>query len=238
MSTGTAAYTTEVANPFEITAGSGGGDFQVCPKGNYPAVIVGAIDLGTHATSYKDQKTGAVREGEARKGVLLIQIGTQYAKQTNGDPFIFAFGFSKAGGPNARARQVYESITGKTLGDKEVFNPYTLIGKSCTANIVEAKTSNGKDVANLEGLTALTMGVPLVDPACPIISWWHGKGDFPDHSWLPWSYGQKLVDIYKDSKEYRAIHGGPAGGADVAPMTATGQTPTVTAGVPDEDIPF
>lgn len=231
---------TTLVNPFEVQASNASGTYENCPQANYPAVIVGLIDLGTHPVTYSDGKSG-----EQRKAALLIQIGDQYAKKADGDPFVYAREVSISSfGKKSSARKIAEAVLGKTFADEEKFNLCHLIGKPCMAEVKHNPGKEGKVYANLNSVSALAIGMAAPVPAVPTVLWFHGMGDFPTHRWLPWSYGSTLKQTYEDSAEYRAIHGGPAAGATVAttpavaPMTATGQTPSVAAGIPDDDVPF
>lgn len=232
------------ASPFATTTTAAGGDYEQCRKGNLAAVIFGLIDLGTHTITYPAKDGKPARDVRTRKGMLLIQISTRLRKQANGEPFVFGVEFSMGSSPAAKMRQMYETVMGVSLPEGVQFDPIKLVGKSCTANIVDAKTSKGKDFAKLDGVTALAEGMEEVEVAIPglphqteegkpALFWFHnaGMGDFPTHNWLPWSYGQKLFDVYKESHEYVAVHGGPAAGADVIPQAAP-------VNLDGEDIPF
>lgn len=221
------------ASPFATTTTAAGGDYEQCRKGNLAAVIFGLIDLGTHTITYPAKDGKPARDVKTRKGILLIQISKKLRQQANGDPFVFGVEFSMGSSPAAKMRQMYETVMGVILPEGVQFDPIKLVGKSCTANIVDAKTSKGKDFAKLDGVTALAEGMDEVEVVIPdlphktedgkpAIFWFHGMADpFPTQNWVPFSYGQKLFDLYKESHEYVAIHGGAAAGADVPPRAGT-----------------
>ena len=63
-------------------------------------------------------------------------------------------------------RQLYESVMETKLGDGQVpFDPMFLVGKSCTASIIDSKTAKGKDfdTANVMGPWLVTAD-ELPDP--------------------------------------------------------------------------
>ena len=212
---------TATASPFATTTKPAGGEFERCKKGTLPAVIFGLIDLGTHTIHYKAQGDRPARDVDTRKGALLIQVSTKLRKQANGEPFVFVEEFSMGSTPAARMRQLYESVMETKLSDNVRFDPMQLVGKSCTASIVDAKTTKGKDFAKLESITSLAEGMEEVEVAIPnlphksedgkpALFWFIGgedMGDFPSQAWIPWSYGRPLYETYRESHEYRKAHG-------------------------------
>ena len=213
----TATMMTTAVNPFAMTASNKSGNYETCPQANYPAVVAGLIDLGTHDVTYDDGNTG-----KAHKAALLIQIGEAYAKMTDGKPFVFLKEINISSfGKKSAARKIAEAVEGKVFADNETYMLTQLIGKSCQANIKHNPGKEGKVYANLDAITSLTIGVPQVPLAMERIEWFHGCGqDFPAIGSDLWSYGQTLKQIYQDSDEYRSEHGGPAAGKDV-PAKAT-----------------
>lgn len=228
MSTATMIAPT-VANPFQMTANNSSGNYETCPQNNYPAVVAGLIDLGTHEQTYDDGK-----KGKARKAALLIQIGDAYAKMSDGKPFIFLKEINISSfGKKSAARKIAEAIVGRPFADGENYPLTDLIGKSCQANIKHNPGKEGKVYANLDTIASLAVGVQPVAMAMEPIVWFHGCGtEFPGIGANLWSYGQTLKQIYQDSDEYRAEFGGPAGGKDVPPKGGA------DAELKDEDIPF
>lgn len=213
---------TVTASPFATTTKPTGGEFERCKKGTLSAVIFGLIDLGTHAITYPGKDGKPPRTVDTRKGALLIQISTKLRKQANGEPFIFVEEFSMGSSPAARMRQLYESVMETKLGDGQVpFDPMFLVGKSCTASIIDSKTAKGKDFAKLDSVTSLAEGMEEVEVAVPnlphktadgksCLCWFHGEedmGDFPSQAWIPWSFGKPLYETYRESHEYRKAHG-------------------------------
>lgn len=214
---------TVTASPFATTTKPAGGEFERCKKGTLPAVIFGLIDLGTHTIHYKAQGDRPARDVNTRKGALLIQISTKLRKQANGEPFIFVEEFSMGSSPAARMRLLYESVMETKLSDNVPFDPMHLVGKSCTASIIDSKTAKGKEFSKLESITSLAEGMEEVEVAAPdlpdlphkaengkpCLLWFIGAdmGDFPSQAWIPWSFGRPLFESYRESHEYRKAHG-------------------------------
>ena len=228
MSTATIIAPT-VANPFQMTANNSSGSFETCPQDNFPAAVAGLIALGTHDKTYDDGKTG-----KAQLAALIIQIGTAYAKMSDGKPFLFIKQINISSfGKKSAARLIAEAIVGRPFADGENYLLTDLIGKSCQANIKHNPGREGKVYANLDTIAKLGVGLPQVPLAMEPIVWFPGCGtEFPGIGANLWSYGQTLKQIYQDSDEYRAEFGGPAGGKDVPPKGGA------DAELKDEDIPF
>jgi hypothetical protein len=212
---------TVTASPFATTSKPAGGDYERCKKGTLSAVIFGLIDLGTHAVTYPGKDGKPPRTADVRKGALLIQISKKLRSQANGEPFIFVEEFSMGSSPAARMRQLYESVMETKLDDNVRFDPMQLVGRSCTASIIDSKTAKGKEYSKLDSVTSLAEGMEDVEVAVPdlphkaengkpCLFWFHGvedMGDFPSHAWLPWSFGKPLFETYRESHEYRKAHG-------------------------------
>lgn len=199
--------TSATLSPFETTATSGGGDYELIPSGSYPAVLVGLIDLGTSDDEYNGKAI------EKRSIALIWELPGEI--KTNGEPHIIARDFSAYFSPSSKIRLLIEGWRGKKFEDGEPFSYEVLLGKECLLNIVHKKTGKGKTVHEVSGATKPPRGVTVPKPHHDLVKYVVGA-EPPQLDWLPFIYGQSIPDIILDSKEMK---GKPAASSTSKPAT-------------------
>lgn len=203
---------------------SSGGDFEVCPTGNYPGTIVGLFDVGTHEDTY---------DGESKSQRKLILAFELAKKQQNGNPFVLAQQVNWSLHKKATFRGLVESVVGRELSDGEDFNVLDLAGSPVMVQ-VNHRTSNGKTYHGIGAVTQFPEGLPAPTPvnAPPVVWSVLDEGNpFPVEAldWLPFIYGESVKDLAERSREWKsqAIMSG------ASPANGDGHHNTNT-----DDIPF
>lgn len=220
-------WTTEVPEP--------GGSFHLAPAGNLGAACIGIYALGTHSDTYQGETKSQVK--------LALLFETPGEIDPDGNPFTFAIEFTHSLNEKAKLRHFLEGWRGKKFETLEKFSLAAIVGKSCLLNVTHSKGKKDKVYANAGAATPLpkgmTVGQPFhVEPDGSFLNYSPKQlaagVEPPDYEWLPRTFGEKLADKAKESAEWKALHGGAAGGAAKAgePTTAVGQAEA------DGDIPF
>jgi hypothetical protein len=183
------------------------GDFEGAPAGSHPAVLVAMIDLGTQKEEYKGETK------IARKVFLAWELTGE--KKTNGKNFVVGKTYTLSFAKKANLRALVEKWRGKAFADDEQFDLAKLIGKPCVVSIVQ----NG-NYTNVDSASQPTKGLKVEPATYPNVMWELGSTDpFPEHEWLPYSYGKPLLEKIQACEEYKA-NGKPAakaGDSSLAP---------------------
>jgi hypothetical protein len=199
MSTATMAAP---ADPFTMTATAGGGNFDLMEAGNYPAVLVAFIDLGTHTEEFKDAKTGTTREVDLRKVLLVWE--TPGELKPNGEPFYLAKQFNVSFGPKSAIRLFIEGWRGKKFEPEEQFDLRSILGKSCLMNVIHRAGKGDKKYHEIEGVSAMPKGFSPPSPIRNPFTYMVGSGDpVPREDWIPFVYGEPVADIIERAIEFR-----------------------------------
>ncbi len=200
-------------------ANSGGGNFEACPAGTHPAVLVGIIDLGT-----QDENFNGVAK-KAHKAFLMWEIPGE--KDASGQSHIIGREYTVSFHEKAGLRQMVEAWRGKPFTEGEEFDLSKLMGQACLLTVI-TEEKNGKTFSKLKGVGGLIKGmakpVATIAPISFNLEENHPSA-FPTFEWLPWSYGSKLIDIAANSPEWKEKANGqqtakPAAGAATAPATS------------------
>lgn len=192
---------TTTASPFKKQASnSEGGNYEMAPAGTHPAVLVGLIDLGTHTETFQGQAPK-----DAQKLYLIWELTSEHDSQ--GRPFLVGQEYTYSLGKKAKLRSIVEGFLGRSLADGEEYDIAEMIGKPCVATVKEGVTGAGKKYASLAGIgkpmKGLTVPQPLTESFTFALALCTAQADIPDFpEWIPFSYGRKVGDIVKDSKEY------------------------------------
>jgi hypothetical protein len=126
---------------------------------------------------------------------------------------------------NSALRKFVESWHGRRFADGEAFDIRKLLGQPCMLTV---KHTPGKDrvFADIDGISMPMRGPdgkPLQPPPPTREPFLYqiGAGSLPDLSWLPWSFGEPVVDIIKRSPEWKqattVTDGTAANGVTAAP---------------------
>jgi len=182
-------------------ASSNGGDFEVAPGGNHPAVLVGIIDLGTQENKFGNEVNMAHQ-------VLLAWELTQ-EKKKDGSPFIVIRHYTASLNQKAALRNLIKTWRGKDLADGEEFDPRKMLGKPCLLSVINKESGGGNTYAKVEGVTAVPKGMVVGQAVTEPISWAIGEGDYPNPAWMPYLIGKRVADVIQNSPEWKEWRYGP-----------------------------
>lgn len=171
-------------------------DFEVPPAGTHPAVLVAIVDLGTQTTNFQGE------ERSARKVCLVWELVSE--KKANGANHIIGRDYTLSFAKKASLRQLVEKWRGREFGEDEQFDLGKLAGRECLLSLVHKESASGNTFAKVEGVAQPPKNMKIGKATNPTVMWELGSTDaFPDHDWLPYSYGKKLIDVVQQSKEYK-----------------------------------
>lgn len=205
-------------------ATSGGGNFEPCPAGNHPAVLVGLIDIGTQKETFQ----GVTKD--AHRIFLCWEVPGE--KTSSGASHVIGREYTFSGHEKSGLRIMMEAWRGKAYGEGEEFDPSKLIGKPCLLNVINEQ-SGDKTYAKIKGVGALPKGMPKVTATlAPVVFNLEDDdvADFPTAEWLPWSYGEQLITKAQRSPEWQAKSG-------KKPNSTPAPTPTSTPMPVEEEEP-
>ena len=198
---------TATASPFKSKANnSDGGNFEQPPAGLHPVVLIGLIDLGTHRSTFQNDK------GEfplIRQTFYIWELTAEH--DSNGDTFMVAQAYNCSFHKKSGGRQMIEGWLGKQFSDDEEFDPATLLGREGMANIVHSKAkSDGSGFAKLDTICPPMKNLTVPRPIRPTvlfhISQLHSSKDpIPVPDWIPKVFGKDVVSEIKSSEEYAAL---------------------------------
>lgn len=166
---------------------------DLAPAGTHQAVLVAIIDLGTHEQEFKGKKS------QSHKILLVWELTAE-----NGHPIVsreFTFSLNT----KAKLRGFLESWRGKQFGEGEEIEISELLGKPCLLSIVHGTSSGGNTYAKVDNVARITKGMKVPDPSRKPVSWEIDGQKLPSVDWLPYLYGEPVVDVIKRSAEYRGI---------------------------------
>ena len=182
---------------FKLTASSGGGDFEVVPAGNHPAVLVSIIDLGTHEETFNGKKK------KQHKVHLTWELPDE--KKANGESHVIGREYTQSLNEKAAMRAMIEAWFDKPLKDNEVFDITVLLGRACMVSVLNEE-KNGKTYSKIKSIGSIPKQMPKPKATIKPIKFDIEEDDlasFPTEEWLPWSYGSKLIDLAKLSPEWQ-----------------------------------
>lgn len=196
----TATATTTAYDPWqmEVTTG-GGGEYELCPPGNYPACICALVDVGHHDANDKD--------GNPYQRRLLV-LGYELAKKKkDGKPFILAERYTWSMSNNANFYTLAVNLTGpKKEGER--FDPRTLVGMFVMVQVTNQETTkNGKTKTyhNVGTVAQFPEGLPTPQATRTPMAWSVMENQPPpDTSWLPYVYGESVAKMIEASHEFKA----------------------------------
>lgn len=193
MSTGTMDFRTKAI--------SGEGDFEMPPPGTHPAILVGLIDLGTHASTFDPTKT--------RHKILFIWELTAEA-DSKGQNFLVLSDYTWSLNSKAALRSIVEGFKGKSLADGEEYDLGLMLGQPCMINLKEGTSAKGKSFMEVSSVSPPMRGL-TVPPATHtpfgfLLSMINSTIDAIDiPAWVPKLYGRNVVDEIKVSHEYAKL---------------------------------
>jgi hypothetical protein len=201
---------------------AGGGEYELCPAGNYPACICAMIDVGNHDANDKDGKPY-----QRRQLVLAFELAK---KRKDGTPFVLAERYTWSMSNNSHFYTLATNLTGaKREGER--FDPRVLLGKFVMVQVTNNEsTKNGKTKTyhNVGAVAQFPEGLPTPQSVRTPVAWSVMQDEPPpDTGWLPYVYGESVAKMIENSHEFRAGR---------VPKSAAHAT-AIAAGK-DDDIPF
>jgi hypothetical protein len=194
--------TPAIDNPWEIPVTTGGGgDYELCPAGNYPGTIIALIDAGFHDA--QNQKDGSTYQ----RRILIIAFEIT-KRNKDGKPFVLADRQTWSMSNNSNFYALVTNLTGpKKEGER--FDPRVLAGMpvmvQVTNNTVQDRKGKDKVYHNIGTVAQFPEGLPFPTPSRPPLIWSVMEGKpVPDVSWLPYVYGETVAGIIASSHEYKA----------------------------------
>jgi len=219
---------------FDVKA-SQGNVSEIPPAGAHPAVVVAVVDLGTHREVYKDDKKGE-REALVRKVFICWELTAERCAGFNRNHVIgreYTLTFS----PKSKLRQMLEGWRGKKFNPDEAFNLGKILGQPCLATVTHGKSNAENTYAKLDSVAPVPKGLQVPKPGLTPFLWEIGQGEFPNQTWLPYTFynGERkpLKDVIEKSAEWRQLAGGAAADGNGAPKGEL-----VSAGAGTDEIPF
>lgn len=202
------------------------GTFSPPPPGMHVARCYRLIDLGTQPKSYQGQP-----KGEARKIMAGFELlGDE--RMEDGRPYTISRSWFLSMHEKASLRRDLESWRGRkfTAEEEAGFDVAKLLGAYCMINVVE-EVRDGEKRTNIGSINPLPKGMPKPAAVNADVIF---DVDAPDADLFN-SFGDKLKETIRGSREYRA--------------RAAGSRPSTTAAKPaaaggggfddmDDDVPF
>lgn len=220
-----------------------GGAFEVIPADTLHAVLVGIIDLGTHAKTYKDQKTGKATRRNVRSVALVWEITEEAQQKKDGSNHFFAKEYNLSFDVKSGLRLALQSVRGKAYQEGEEVDPTAALGKPWALTFIHSEKDKGGEkrvYANLDGVGKVKGGAKVPAPTIKPFTWEIGDGDPPDFPWMPRVYGQQIKDLIEASSEWQKLRYKAPKTRDHDPDNAEDDEQLATAGMAkdEDDIPF
>lgn len=223
MSTATAVNgpATDDVWGMEVKPDSGGGEYVLCPSGNYPSTIVGLFDVGHQPETNSDGEAY-----EARKLVVVFELQEQ---RPDGKPFLLAERYTWSMKSNSNFYSLASNLTGKSFAEGDKFDPRTLLGMTVMVQVVHKdgkakKDGKTKTYHNVGSITQYPKGLPKPAATIAPVVWSALSGQsLPDVSWAPHVYGSSIRDLVQTSREYKAGKVPSLGDAPSASPAASAQ---------------
>lgn len=181
------------------------GSFENPEPGNQVAVLVAIVDLGT-VMKKEFQKPGEKEEHEI---YLLWELTAQ---QMTGSTHNHVVGrtYNFTLGEKSNLRKMLVKWRGVDFGDNEEFVIDKLLGQQC---LLDVQPVAGKSYVKLDATPASRLPKGMTCPPAKrkpfIFELDKAKDDLPtDLDWLPFIYGEPVIDRIKRSKEWKTRGGG------------------------------
>lgn len=199
---------------------SGGGDFQPCPPGVYPARLYRLLDLGTQSETFEG------KTNERRKLLLSFEILDPDIATDDGRPMTVHRRFTWSLHPKAALRPFLAAWRGKALTDEEAarFDFSKLLGAACLLNVTHSERGD-RIRADIASISPMPKGM-TPPPGVNALVMFHTEN--PDAAVLD-SLGRGLREVIERSPEYRRAMGGGVNHQAPAPANRTPTAPPATS---------
>src|SRR5579859_3411511 len=105
-----------------------GGDFEIPPAGNHPAVLIAMIDLGTHTEDFQGKQT------EAHKVFLVWELTEEKCAGYNRN-HVIGRDYTLSLHEKAGLRKMLEGWRGRKYNTGEEINVSKVLGQPCFLNV-------------------------------------------------------------------------------------------------------
>lgn len=219
MSTAT-QQNTQQADPWTVKVGGGGqgGDYVLCPAGNYRGTVVGLYDIGTQHVNRPD---GSARD--LRRLVLVFEL---VKKRPDGQPFVLGERYTFSMNEKANLFALVTNVLGAKLKDGDTFSVAALLAQPVMVTVTHTSKGEGEGAKVYHNVGAVSqfpedMADALPKPTHPPELWSvSGGAPFPPgREYLPLLYGESVQALAEGSAEWkkRAAPAAPAAGEDDRP---------------------
>ncbi len=172
----------------QVAKTGGGGDFEKCPPGNHPAVLVALIDLGVQENEFNGEK-----KYQPRAYFCWELTGEKNSKGFN---HLIGIDLTVSMDAKAKLRGWVDAWRGRATTDGEEFDISTLVGKKCLLSVTEKK-----GYSNVSGVAAIPKGMTVAPPTKTLTTFSiddiKPDGTFTIPDWLPYLYGEPLTEVIK-----------------------------------------
>jgi hypothetical protein len=179
-------------------------DYEACPAGNHPGVIIGLLNVGTH-----DVPTGTANETrEVNQLLIVLELGVT---KSDGTPFYLGQLFTNSMHDRSGWYKFVCALTGKAFKQGEKFNPTSLLGEPCMVNVLNS-TSTSRDGTErtyhkIDSIAAWPKSLPKPASGKPTFTWHIGEHKpLPDLAWLAPIYGKTVEELVSEAQEFDPSH--------------------------------
>ncbi len=198
-----------------------GGEFEKPPAGNHRAVLVAMIDMGSQRQ--EPYETGGKVTFPHR--IYWCWELCDEAKSGSSEKHVIGLDLTFSLHEKAKMRGFCESRANKKIPDGLEYDITQELGQGCLLNVIE---KNG--YPKIESVSAMPKGMAKPEATYPLTligfdELKSGTKTIPD--WVPWLYGEDLMEHVKRAKEWSgAASPAPAkSAAKPAPTPAPAKTP-------------
>jgi len=177
----------------------GAGDYVVCAPGNYPATIIGVVDIGHQLDKFNKDRDGAT--SEVRQLVLFFELAE---RQPDGKRFLLERLYTWSLHEKSSFSKLASSVLSRTFKEGDRFSPKELLGVAVMVAVSNAMSAE-KTYHKVESVAAFPKGMQAPRPENALFSYSVVEGgEFHPPVELPYVYGQPIKDLIAASREARA----------------------------------
>lgn len=198
----------------KASKGNGGG-FEKAPAGNHPAVLVAVIDMGHQ---WQDGFQGAPGKYQHRAYFVWELVCEKMAGMKDKN-HVIALDLTISLNEKAKLRKWIEARTGKAIPDGVDYDISQELGQPCLLGVVMKG-----DYPKVDSVSGVPKGMKVDAPqnkpvAITLDDFKSGKASIPE--FVPWLYGEALVDVINRCKEIAGDNGRGGGNAQRGPAKPT-----------------
>ena len=176
-----------------------GGAFEKPPAGNHLAVCVAIIDMGTQRKEYKGKET------TPHRAYFCWELLNCKMTGTTGRNHVIGIDLTLSLAETATLRAWIEGRLGTRLTNNVLYSINQELGQPCMLNVIKVAKGE-KDYPKIDGVTAIEVGRSIPMPQNkPILAELAdvASGRFIIPEWIPWLYGEHLMDHIRRCEEIR-----------------------------------